>query len=281
MLQNLPIDLVEKIFKNFDINALYDRINESSGCFRGISFFAIGMQYNTENARELYEMVKMIGCNRDINDDYCIPKNQLILHMPTITGIDSCFDKYGLTYEKNCSKWEPLGSVDVPGFSQCAGNNNKFNIMAGEFLDHLLHANKNALSENNYDTVVMSQELKEKIKATDSLLAEYKQFVAGKVKEMLSTAIEYKFTEDLFESTKRFLKSDLVDYGLGLFCRVTPLGLIYLSILGALRKEYTSNYDATKSMASGRHYGVTIYKKRYCNDLVIPVGINNAYTINF
>ena len=139
LLKSLSIDLIEKVFKNLDKDAFYNIIdNTNKGGVRGINFFAIGMQYNTEIARELYELVKMIGFDGQDTGNYELI-NQLILHMPTISGIESGFDKYSLTYRSNYDKWEPLGSIEVPGFSQYSGNNNRFNAMAGEFLDYLLY----------------------------------------------------------------------------------------------------------------------------------------------
>lgn len=135
--------------------------------------------------------------------------------------------------------------------------------------------------EDRHGIVVMSNSLKKKIEYTYKYLDKYEKFVTNKLKEMTNFASKYEFDNTPNKRINELVNSNIIMEGLKLFTKVTPLGLVYLSILGALKKEYLSNYDITKSTTSGYSFDATTYKKQFCNNLVIPIGINNGYTINW
>lgn len=154
-----------------------------------------------------------------------------------------------MAYKDNKKKWEPISAIEAPGFFRCSGNNNMYNEKCAEYLQYMLM--NNPIVEKN-ERVVLSDAICCRIDDTMKYFKQYKKFIASETLSMVSVA---RSTNQIGNVEKHVLKilrhGGVIEEALTMFKKVPPLGLIYLSILGALIKEYCSNYDELKRNTSG------------------------------
>lgn len=274
----LPINLRGEIYGSHRESTFIDVITKThKGGVRNINFFAIGAYYDTFAFDILYEMFKTIGDEVDNKKQNC--KEHVILKIPTATGIEWGFNKRSINYDHNDIIREQFNCISAPGFKGHSANNNKFNVKAADALEYLTMDESSLIEEK--DHVRLSNKLQGRIKDTRKYFEKYSKFVAAKKKEMKSFCASIEQTKLITKDTKQILDADcLIDEALHHMCRCTPVGLIYISVLCALLKEYTSNYDSTKKNTSGYSYDTTTYPSAYTTTQAIPVAIRNNYFIS-